>query len=187
MRQEGMLSARGLAMFAGGASVALIASRLLPPIVAQAFAVRDAGDPFASLVEDHRRFLDLLGRMEQVQGSSVLNRTQMFLRLKRGLAAHALAEEDVIYPLLNDAAGAEIDAERLYAEHGKVKTHLYALEQMVGDEMAWARRAGQLRALIAEHARDEEETQFPRLRQLLDEQATARLSRHVRREKAMLL
>jgi hemerythrin superfamily protein len=187
MRQEGMFSARGLAMFAGGASVALIASRLMPPIVAQAFAVRDGGDPFAALVEDHRRFLHILGQMEEVQGSSLLHRTQLFLRLKRGLAAHALAEEDVVYPLLSDAAGAETDAQRLYAEHGQIKTHLYALEQMIDDEMAWARRAGQLRALIAEHGRDEEETEFPRLRQLLDEQAMARLSRHVRREKAMLL
>lgn len=185
MARTGLFSARGLAAFAGGASVAFIASRLLPPLLAQ--GVANVTDPFGVLIDDHRHFLDLLDEMERSRGAGTFQRTQLFLRLKRRLAAHAMAEEDVIYPVLREEGGDEQAATRLYRDHGEVKTQLYALEQSLRDEEPFLARASALRTLIAEHARQEEEVEFPRLRALLDEEATARMARLVRREKAMVL
>ncbi|MGE5504653.1 MAG: hemerythrin domain-containing protein [Actinomycetota bacterium] len=174
--------------FAGGASVGLVAGHLLPPLLAQAAVLLGGNpDPFDLLADDHRHFLDLLRQMEGARGSGLAFRTQLFLRLKRSLAAHSMAEEDVIYPLLAEEAGAHAAAERLYAEHGAIKTHLYALERLLGDDVAWAERASALKRLVADHARREEEVEFPRLRHRLDEDAFARLARHVRREKAMVV
>jgi iron-sulfur cluster repair protein YtfE (RIC family) len=174
--------------FAGGASVGLVAGHLLPPLLAQAGGWLGAGtDPFELLADDHRHFIDLLRQMEAARGSGLVFRTQLFLRLKRSLAAHAMAEEDVVYPLLAEEAGAQAAAERLYAEHGAVKTHLWALERLIGDADAWAERASALKRLVADHARREEEVEFPRLRHRLDDDAFARLARHVRREKAMVV
>lgn len=176
--------------FAGGASMALIADRILPPLLAQGVASLDTArgtDPFALLAEDHRRFSHLLTEMVQSRGRGAITRTQLLLRLKRGLAAHAMAEEDVVYPLLREEARADIAADGLYTDHGKIKTHLYALERLMTDEAAWIARAAELKTLLERHARQEEEIEFPRLRGLLDEEAIARMARHVRREKAMLL
>ncbi|HET6468290.1 MAG TPA: hemerythrin domain-containing protein [Geminicoccaceae bacterium] len=189
---DGWLSGRTMAAMVGGAAVALVASRVLPPLLAQLAGTARAAlgrDPFAGLIADHRDFLSLLERMERTEarGRPVFQRTQLLVRLKRGLAAHAMAEEDVVYPLLHDEAKAEHDAMHLYGEHADMKMHLYWLEQMPKDHPQWVARVRELRRLIEEHARQEEEVEFPRLRALMDERAGRRVSGQVQREKALLL
>lgn len=186
-RGTGLFSAGGLAAFAGGAVVAVIASRVLPPLLAQAAGSASGRDPFRALADDHRHIMALLNEMEQTHPSATFRRTQLLLRLKRRLAAHAMAEEDVVYPLLHDRAHEEGDTRRLYGEHADMKMHLFALEQMPKDDPAWLGRVTELKMLIAEHVHQEEEVDFPKLRDALSRRATARLSGSVRREKALLL
>lgn len=181
---------RDLATFAAGAVAGLIAGRILPPLLAQATGtvrVAAGGDPFDALARDHRTILSLLDEMSRTTDDAVLTRTQLLLRLKRRLAAHALAEEDVVYPMLHDRAQETEDARHLYGEHAEMKMHLFALEQMPKDDPRWLDRARRLKALIAGHVRREEEVDFPKLRRLLDQRATAHLSGNVQREKALLL
>lgn len=185
-----MIFTRGITAFAGGAVAALIASRVLPPIIAQTggTARRMAGgDPFEALARDHRAFLSLLADMEESADGAAMGRTQRLLRLKRRLAAHALAEEDIVYPLLGDRPEAADHADQLYREHAEIKKHLYALEHMPKGDSAWRDRVHALRTLIASHARQEEEVEFPALRAMLDERAMRRLSGEVEREKALIL
>ncbi|HYH18430.1 MAG TPA: hemerythrin domain-containing protein [Azospirillum sp.] len=187
---ESGISANGLMAFAGGVLVALIASRIMPPLVAQAAGTMRAQagrDPFDALAHDHRIILSLLDEMEHSPEHATVRRTQLLLRLKRRLAAHALAEEDVVYPLLHDQAHAVEDTRHLYAEHADMKMHLFALERMPKDDPRWHGRVGELRALIAGHVRQEEEVDFPKLRERLDQRATVRLSGSVEREKALVL
>ena len=187
---NGWLSTRNMAAFAGGTVAAVIDSRLLPPFFGQAVGSARAAmgrDPFEALAADHRHFVALLTEMEQSSDNATFHRTQILLRLKRRLAAHAMAEEDVVYPLLHDEAKAEHDAKHLYGEHADMKMHLYALEQMPKDDPRWVERVRALKKLVEEHARQEEEVDFPKLRQVLDEQGTMRLSRNVQREKALVL
>lgn len=179
-----------LGAFAWGAAAAFVASRILPPLIAQvagaARASRD-GDPFAALIVDHRHMVSLLTRMERSGAADVLDRTQLLMRLKRQMTAHALAEEDVVYPMLHDDAHAEDDAKKLYSEHARMKILLHALEQMPKDDPEWPQRASALRELVESHARQEEEIEFPRLRTLMSDNARARLAGQVHREKAMVL
>lgn len=187
---RGWLSSGNVAAFAGGAVAAVIASRMLPPLVAQAVgsARATAGrDPFDALAEDHRRFVTLLSEMEWSDDDAAFQRTRLLLRLKRRLTAHALAEEDVIYPMLHDQAGAAEDARRLYSDHAEIKMHLHALEQMPKGDPRWRDRVRALKALIQTHARQEEEVEFPKLRQILSDRATAMLSGNLQREKAFVL
>jgi hypothetical protein len=95
-----------------------IGSRLLPPLIAtRADSVRIGADggPFSMLISDHRIFESLLTEMEESDERESLHRTQFLFRLKRRLAAHAMAE-DVVYPLLHDKAKAAEDAKHLYAK-----------------------------------------------------------------------
>ncbi|MBP2294947.1 hemerythrin domain-containing protein [Azospirillum rugosum] len=186
-RGSGLLSAGGMAAFAGGAVVALVASRLLPPLFAQAAGSVSGRDPFAALADDHRHIMALLNEMEQTPQNATFRRTQLLLRLKRRLAAHALAEEDVVYPLLHDRAHEEGDTRRLYGEHADMKMHLSALERMPKDDPNWLGRVTELKMLIAEHVHQEEAIDFPKLRDALGRRAISRLSGSVRREKALLL
>lgn len=181
---------RTVAAFAGGAVAAMIAARLLPPVMAQASGAAQAAagrDPFEALAEDHRAILALLDGMAESSDGAVFARTQRLLRLKRRIGAHALAEEDVLYPLLHDKGHAASEAMHLYEEHAEIKMHLYRLEQMPKSDAQWRTRVLELKALIEGHARQEEEVEFPKLRAALDEQALTRLSAHLHREKALLL
>jgi hemerythrin superfamily protein len=189
-RETGLISMRGLAAFTTGALAAVIASRVLPPLVAQAAGSAQAAagrDPFDALAEDHKIILSLLDRMESSPDNAAFDRTQLLLRLKRRLAAHALAEEDVVYPLLHGRAHEEGDTKHLYSEHAEMKMHLFTLEQMPKNDPRWRATVTELKNLIAEHVKQEEEVDFPKLRAVLDQKETAMMSGGVQREKALLL
>jgi hemerythrin superfamily protein len=180
----------GFSAFAGGALAGLLASRALPPLFAQAsgMARGAAGrDPFAALAQDHRAILALLTAIAQTPRDAVSSRTSRLLRLKRRLSAHALAEEDVIYPALFALGGDPQGAQHLYAEHAEMKIHLYNLEEIPKDDPAWQSHVGELRAIIAAHVREEEDVEFPKLRSALDDQTLARIFGKMQREKALLL
>jgi hemerythrin superfamily protein len=183
-------STSSLGAFVWGAMAGAIGSRLLPPLIAKgAGSVRIGadGDPFSVLIADHRIFESLLTDMEKSASDEALRRTQLFLRLKRRLAAHAMAEEDVVYPLLHDKAKAAEDAKHLYAEHADIKIHLYALETLPKNDPEWVQRASALKALIVPHARHEEDVDFPKLRLILSQSEAIRLAGNVQREKALVL
>ena len=185
------LSARGLAMMAGGAALAVVASRLLPPVVAQlAGTARHAAagrDGIDALIDDHRHIQALMSDIVQTPNDAPARRTHLLLRLKRRLAAHAMAEEDVVYPMLHDQARKEEDAKHLYGEHAEIKMHLFALEQTPKDDPHWLAVALDLKRILDGHIRQEEEIDFPALRNSMDERQTAMMSGGVAREKALIL
>jgi iron-sulfur cluster repair protein YtfE (RIC family) len=128
-----------------------------------------------------------LDAMVDSADSETFIRAQRLLRLKRQLAAHAMAEEDVVYPTL--CAGAENveSASQLYNEHAEMKVLLYKLEQTPKDDAQWHLHASELRTLVERHIRQEEEIDFPRLRAALDEADCVELAAKIEREKALLL
>lgn len=178
------------AAFAGGAAISLILSRMLPPFAAQMngmLRTAAGADPFAPLERDHRIFRKLLAAMERSTDDAVYRRTQGLFRLKRRLAAHALAEENAVYPLLASEEERADRARQLYAEHAGIKVHLHALETLPKDSAVWNAHLRDLATLIEDHARDEEQVEFPRLRRRLDAEKAASLAGRIQREKAFIL
>jgi iron-sulfur cluster repair protein YtfE (RIC family) len=181
---------RHLVAVAGGLAMGVLGSRLLPPVLAAAagsMSTRLGEDPFERLKADHRDILGILGRMQDAGQSSRPRLAALFLSLKRTLGKHALAEEDVVYPVLHAQAGAEEAAKRLYAEHGDIKIHLYAIEQALKDGGGWAPHVQALQTLVARHIQDEELVEFPRLQRSLGADRSRTLAGQIRREEAMLL
>lgn len=173
-----------------GAAAGMALSRLLPPMWAQlrGAAGSAAGeDPFAELIQDHRRLLSLLDRMERTPASNPARRAFLFLAFKRKIAKHALAEEDIAYPLLYGEAGQREAAEKLYKEHSDMKIHLFALQQAIRAEAEWNNHVRALRDEIAGHAREEEDVVFPRLRESRMARESSALSRNLRQEEALIL
>jgi hemerythrin superfamily protein len=105
--------------------------------------------------------------MERTPEGSPARRMSLFLTLKRTLAKHALAEEDIVYPQLLSQAQESGRTKHLYDEHADIKIHLYELEQLLTRNENWADRVRSLRALIEPHIRQEEDEEFPKLRQTL--------------------
>lgn len=181
---------RIMAAGVGGLAIGIVGSRFLPPVLAGATGLVRAtlGEaPFERLKQDHRDIVSLLERMQQAPDDSRVRRVPLFLSLKRTIGKHALAEEDVVYPLLHETMGAAEAARRLYSEHAEIKIHLYQIETALRRNASWAEHVRTLRGLIERHAREEEEVEFPRLQERLDARRTRVTSGQIRREEAMLL
>ena len=181
---------RDMAAVAGGLAVGVVTSRMLPPLlatVAGSLRARLGENPFARLARDHRYILSLLERMRRAPDDSMRRRASNFLALKRSLAKHALAEEDIVYPLLLREGHATAAAKQLYVEHAEMKVHLYELEAALTGDGSWTARVAALQALIERHAREEEDVEFPKLQVLLDARGQRKLAGQIRREEAMML
>ncbi len=131
--------------------------------------------------------LATLDQMLAAPADSVAKRASLFLALKRKLAKHALAEEDVVYPLLHNQ-GQDADASKeLYDEHADMKILLFELEELLKSGEDWSRQVRTLRDLIQEHVNEEEQVVFPKLKQIFDENRTAKISSQISREEALIL
>ncbi len=118
---------------------------------------------------------------------STVKRASLFLALKRKLGKHALAEEDVVYPLLhNEGQDAEASKE-LYDEHADMKILLFELEELLKSGADWSTQVRSLRDLIQEHVNEEEQVVFPKLRQIFDQSQSSKVSGQIRREEALIL
>jgi hemerythrin superfamily protein len=184
------ISARDAILFGAGAILMLAASRLAPPFAGRAVGSLRAmagTDPFDALAQDHKKALALFDRIEATEPSQVARRAAMLLQLKRMVTAHALAEEDIVYPMLHDDAQRREEAKKLYREHADIKLKLFELEHKAKDDPSWIVEVKSLHRILEEHAREEEQSEFPKLRAALDEGQRASLLGEVTREKSMLL
>jgi iron-sulfur cluster repair protein YtfE (RIC family) len=178
-----------MAAAATGVAAGVLGSRLLPPLVANLTgSVRTSfgADPFERLVRDHRQIERRLDDMLRASEQPVSRRLPLFLALKRSLGKHALAEEDVVYPILHEEAGVA-SAQQLYAEHAEMKVHLYELEQALMTDAGWTEHVTMLRTLIGRHIREEEDVHFPKLQAMMDKGRRRMVAGQIRREEALIL
>jgi hemerythrin-like domain-containing protein len=181
---------RTAAILLGGIAGGIIGGRLLPPLVSaliSASRTRAGCDPFALLMDDHRRILSLLDEMATAPSGSRLRRGRLFLALKRKLAKHAMAEEDVVYPIVRKERGSEDPGMHLYEEHADMKTLLYEIESQLMAGQDWGGTVGHLRDLIRSHIDEEENTVFPALRRQVAASVLPKLSGQISREEALVI
>jgi len=173
--QAGMLAAAAMA----GAAVGL-AANYGRKLAVQGLA-GTAGDWADALAAEHRAVLALFDKLEATGDEQTWIRAHTLTRIRNALGRHALEEENVVYPALREANQAH-DADALNAEHGYIKTFLYALDNMPKAGPAWLARAREFRATLSEHMRMEEEQVFPAFRAGLSDEQNARLSAAMMRE-----
>ncbi|XVQ14685.1 hemerythrin domain-containing protein [Spirillospora sp. CA-255316] len=116
------------------------------------------------LLRQHMEIRRLFGEVAAAEGD---DRAAAFDRLRRLLAVHETAEEEIVHPYarrLVDGGGAMVDA-RL-EEEKQAKTILAELEDIGPDGEGFDPRFAELRTAVLDHARVEEEEEFPRIREL---------------------
>ena len=182
---------RDAALVAAGAAAALVIGRFGMPLVAKTIGLArgaaGAGDAFEELTADHERVIAMLEKAQVEQTAP--KKLALFAAIKRDLSKHAVAEEDIIYPLIADKLLAPDAAHHLYKEHGDVKTLLAEIEEALerGDDARYRARVHALLENVRRHTEEEETQWFPRLKDVLDEKKRALIAGKVDREKAMLV
>ncbi len=140
-----------------------------------------AGDWFETLKAEHRITMKVFDLIEATEDDQTVRRGLLLAKLKYSLSKHALEEEDVVYPALRDAARKDV-ADKLNHDHGYIKTYLYELLEMPKDSPAWIAKIRELRALIEEHVREEEEEIYPSFHASLSDEQNARLTTLINKE-----
>jgi hemerythrin superfamily protein len=160
----------------GGAALA-IAANLGRKFFTQALSGKH-GNWADNLAAEHDSVLAIFDKMLATDASQTMQRKTLLMKLGYALDKHAYAEEHVVYPALREANDTA-DAKELETEHGEVKEFLYRLQHMELDVPNWLETIREFRAAVNAHAKMEEEQVFPRLRNEIDDELDARITREV--------
>jgi hemerythrin superfamily protein len=166
----------------GGAALA-IAANMGRKLLAQSFIATD--DWAESLTAEHEQVLATFDKMLKTDDSQTIQRSLLLGKLAHMLDRHAYSEEHVIYPALREANDTA-DAETLETEHGEVKEFLFRLKGMEASDPTWIGTVREFRNSVAAHARMEEEEVFPRLKDEIDDQLDAKLTKELAKASFMM-
>ena len=133
------------------------------------------------LATEHDLTLAVFDKMLATDSSQTWKRSMLLMQLTHALDKHAHEEEMVVYPALREA-GQATEADQLNGEHGYIKTFLYELSEMGPDASNWLEKVREFRALVAEHAKMEEEEVFPACKANLDEEQNAKITSLVNKD-----
>ena len=140
-----------------------------------------AGDWDEVLATEHDMTLAVFDKMLATDSTQTWKRSMLLMQLTHALDKHAHEEEMVVYPALRDA-GQTTEADQLNSEHGYIKTFLYDLGQMGPEAPNWLEKVREFRALVAEHAKMEEEQVFPAFKRGMDEEQNAKITALVNKD-----
>jgi hypothetical protein len=167
------------------ATALIAAGVVLAPTVkagAQAQLPGGAPDVLALLEREHRAALRLLDRMVDADDGD--DRGRLLRQLADALTIHNANEENIVYPAIRDIANRPSDEETLYHQQDDAKVFLARLVQMPRNDPSFLDGVRNLRAVLSDHIRREEQVDFPALRAALGprivrlNELTARLRAH---------
>ncbi len=128
-------------------------------------------DAIELLVADHRGFEQQLDMLVRTGVADVRAREMLSRELIRGLTEHSIAEEEVLYPAIRDALpDGDALADDGIKEHQEVERVLTEIEKTDVASNRFAEMWAEVRDELAHHIADEEEKDFPQLRDRLDEE-----------------
>lgn len=134
-------------------------------------------DVVAFLVSQHQQIKDLF---QQVSTATGEQRQDAFTTLRRLLAVHETAEEEIVHPRARQALadGDDVVDARLQEENEAKKT-LATLEGLDVDSAEFEKLFQELQADVLNHAAAEEEQEFGRLADELDAEQLERMRKAV--------
>jgi hemerythrin superfamily protein len=118
---------------------------------------------------------DIKGLLERVEASKGPDRTQAFLALRKMLAVHETAEEEIVHPAARHAVpGGDTIVQARLQEENEAKKALAELEKLDADSQEFESKFHVFKGAVIAHAGAEEREEFDRLASRLD---AARLER----------
>ncbi len=136
-------------------------------------------DPFGYLEADHKKIANLLDQLEDTTENAIKTRAELFPQLKQGLDAHALVEEKVLYPALEEIRKTHDITMEAFEEHHVVKILLKELD--AGDQQSeeWIAKLKVLKENVEHHVMEEENDMFKKARSALNQEQQNDLAREM--------
>jgi hemerythrin superfamily protein len=125
-------------------------------------------DVYELLKTDHKTVSELFKKFEQTTTRASKTREDLFTKIQQELELHAALEEEMLYPLLEEAEETHEIALEAVQEHDVVKKLLAELADMdLGDEEFDAKLTV-LKENVEHHVEEEEGEMFPKARKVID-------------------
>ena len=138
-------------------------------------AIKSPTDVVDFLVSQHEQIKSLFAETLSASGKE---REKAFVQLRRLLAVHETAEEEIVHPRAKRklANGPAVVGKRLEEEH-EAKTVLQKLEKLDVDSEEFTRLLTELRDAVIDHAEHEEHEEFSKLGEELSGEELERMGR----------
>jgi hemerythrin superfamily protein len=125
----------------------------------------EQGDVIDILTTDHQ---DVLGLIETIPGSPPDQRRDLADTVIAEIVRHSVAEEMYVYPAMREhLPDGDSEVQHDIEEHQELEETMKKLEGADADGPEFARLVDQLREQLTHHATDEEQNQFPQLREAI--------------------
>jgi hemerythrin-like domain-containing protein len=139
-------------------------------------------DVIEVLEHDHREVEQMFSELEQLRGSTDdeanHRRRELTDQVTIELVRHSVAEEVLVYPLVEKKISAE-EADHARKEHAEAEETLKRLEKLDSDDPAFDDELATLMREIRHHIEDEEGETFVHMRQTMDEEQLRKLGGQV--------
>jgi hemerythrin superfamily protein len=126
------------------------------------------------LKQDHREVDSLIAELEGASDETAVagagSYTATFEKLKQSLTVHADAEEQILYPAMEQFDETEELTEEAYSEHDDVRMLLDEMTGLNPGDREFQDLLAQLKDSVQHHVEEEENEMFPRAEKLLGEE-----------------
>ncbi|HKP87746.1 MAG TPA: hemerythrin domain-containing protein [Blastocatellia bacterium] len=140
-------------------------------------------DIFGMLKEDHKKVSGIFEKLEPTTERAVKTREELFARLKIELDVHALVEEKILYPALEQIEETRDIALEAIEEHRIVKELLADMDNMSKESEQWTAKLTVLKENVEHHVEEEEGEMFKKARSVLNDELIEELTRRAQAEK----
>jgi iron-sulfur cluster repair protein YtfE (RIC family) len=136
-------------------------------------------DVYQILMQDHRTVEQLFVEIEATGASEVEHRDVLFRKLRKAIEDHTVTEETLFYPEIDKYAGTREFIAEAFDDHAEFDQILQEISELPVESAEWLDRINELRQLIEEHVRKEEDKMFPAAQRELDENRAEELGRQI--------
>ncbi|MBV9203767.1 MAG: hemerythrin domain-containing protein [Alphaproteobacteria bacterium] len=143
-------------------------------------------DLYQILMQHHRRTDQIFFIIGKTTAAEARRREQLFTELRRGLEAHNIVEENIFYPELERCSATSELVGDAFDEHAEIDAILQEIAELPTDKDEWPERIAELKVVVQEHVRQEEDRIFPAARNLLDSARAKELGRRMEAMKQQL-
>ena len=136
-------------------------------------------DAITLLMNDHRRFEELLKQGEETTERAVKGRTDLLETITVELGVHELIEEKLLYPALKKFPEARDIVLEGFEEHHVADLILKELHEVAKDDEQWGAKFKVLKESIEHHIQEEEGDMFRKARGVMSQEDLAALGREM--------
>lgn len=131
------------------------------------------------LKKDHEKASTLMKKIADSGEGAVKTREQNFEQLKNELQAHTAAEEEILYPALQEHEETRAMALEAIEEHKLVEQLLDELDAMDVTSEEWTAKFTVLKENVEHHVEEEEDEMFKQARKVLGKENAEELGKRL--------